>query len=61
MKSGKALGPDGFPVKFFKRFSFKLSPLLKTIYTEALERKTLPPTMTQATISVPLKKGIVMN
>lgn len=57
MKSGKAPGPDGFPIEFIKKFSFKLTPLLKNVYTEALERKTLPPTMTQATISVLLKKG----
>lgn len=57
MKSGKAPGPDGFPIEFFKKFSGKLTPLLKNVYTEALERETLPPTMTQATISVLLKKG----
>lgn len=57
MKSGKAPGPDGFPIEFFKKFSFKLSPLLKNVYSEILERATLPPTMTQANISVLLKKG----
>ena len=43
MKSSKAPGPDGFPIEFFKIFSFKLSPLFKNVYTEALERETLPP------------------
>lgn len=57
MKSGKAPGPDGFPIEFFKKFSGKLTPLLKEVYAEALEHESLPPTMTQATISVLLKKG----
>lgn len=57
MRSGKAPGPDGFPIEFFKKFSDKLIPLLRNVYAEALERETLPPTMTQATISVLLKKG----
>lgn len=55
MKSSKALGPDRFPTEFFKKFSCKLSPLKKCI-CQALDRGSLPPTMTQATISV-LKKG----
>ena len=44
-------------MSFKKKFSGKLIPLLKNVYAEALERETLPPTMTQATISVLLKKG----
>ena len=46
--SGKAPGPDGFPIEFFKKCTHKLSPLLKEVYCEALELKSLPPTMTQA-------------
>lgn len=57
MKSGKAPGPDGFSIEFFKKFADNLAPLLKEVYREALESKSLPPTMTQATISVLLKKG----
>lgn len=57
MKCGKAPGPDGFPIEFKKKFRTKLVPLLKEVYSEALERKSLPPTMTQAMISVLLKKG----
>lgn len=46
MKSGKAPGPEGFPIEFFKKFSSKLSPLFKNTMN----------TMTQATIPVLLKK-----
>ncbi len=56
-KSGKSPGPDGCPIKFYKAFSVKLVPLLCKVYEEALQRKTLPLIMTQATISVLLKKG----
>lgn len=56
MKSGKAPGPDGFPIGFYKEFSLKLTPILRDVFAEALEKKLLPPTMTQAIISVLHKK-----
>lgn len=56
MKSGKAPGPDGYPIEFFKKFTHKLVPLLSKLYTEIFDKKALPPTMTQATISLLLKK-----
>lgn len=56
LKSGKAPGPDGFPVEFYKKFSAKLAPILLEVYEECFNNETLPPTMTQAIISVLLKK-----
>lgn len=56
-KSGKWPDPDGCPIGFYKAFSAKLVPLLCEVYEEAFQKKTLPLTMTQATISVLLKKG----
>lgn len=57
MKPGKAPGPDGFPIEFFKTFGPKLTPLLSKAFKEILVRKTLPLTMTQDSISLLLKKN----
>ena len=57
MQSNKAPGPDGFSVEFFKKFTNKLAPLLIAVYNESLERGSLPPTLTQASIALLLKKG----
>lgn len=57
MKPGKALGPDGFSIEFFKTFGPKLIPLLLKVFEVVQVTKKLPPTMTQACISVLLKKN----
>ena len=57
MQSGKSPGPDGFSTEFFKKFSPKLSPLLKSLFDDCLESSNLPPTLRQASISLLLKKG----
>lgn len=57
LKSGKAPGPDGFPIEFYKKFSAKVAPILLEVYEECFNNGTLPPTMTQAIISVLLKKN----
>lgn len=57
MHNGKFPGPDGFPVEFYKKFSKKLSPLLLDMFQQSHQQGTLPPTLTQASISVILKKG----
>lgn len=43
-------------MEFYKEFSSKLTPILKSVYDEALATGNLPQTLTQATISVLLKK-----
>lgn len=57
MQSSKAPGPDGYPTEFLKKFSGKLAPLLLAMYDESLDRGSLPPTLTQASIALLLKKG----
>lgn len=57
IKSGKAPGPDGFIIEFYKTFSHKLSPIFKKVFIEITEQKSLPPTMSQAIITVIHKKG----
>lgn len=42
MKPGKAQGPDGFPIEFFKTFGPKLIPLLSNVYEEELVKKVSP-------------------
>ena len=56
MHSGKAAGPDGFPIEFYKACAEKLVPILGSVYEEAFTAKKLPETMTQANIAVLLKK-----
>ncbi|KAF0038015.1 hypothetical protein F2P81_010889 [Scophthalmus maximus] len=53
---GKAPGPDGFPIEFYKEYSSKLVPILKSVYDETLATGKLPQTLSQAAISVLLKK-----
>ncbi|CAI5643337.1 unnamed protein product [Oreochromis niloticus] len=55
--NSKAPGPDGFSVEFFKTFIDKLAPLLLSVYNESFEHGLLPPTLSQALITVLLKKG----
>ena len=57
MHNGKSPGPDRFPVEFYKKFSKKLSPLLLEMFQQSHQQGTLPPTLTQASISLILKKG----
>ncbi|KAF0035372.1 hypothetical protein F2P81_013130 [Scophthalmus maximus] len=56
MQSNKAPGPDGYPTEFFKKFCSKLASLLLDVYSESIDRGKLPPTLTQASISLLLKK-----
>uniref|UniRef100_A0AAR2KU71 Reverse transcriptase domain-containing protein n=1 Tax=Pygocentrus nattereri TaxID=42514 RepID=A0AAR2KU71_PYGNA len=56
MQTNKAPGPDGFPLEFFKKFEKKLGPLLLAVFEESLGVGSLPQSMTQASISLLLKK-----
>lgn len=56
MRSGKTPGPDGYPTEFYKKFENKLAPILLEVFNESLENGSLPPTLTQASISLLLKK-----
>uniref|UniRef100_A0A8C7XNT8 Reverse transcriptase domain-containing protein n=1 Tax=Oryzias sinensis TaxID=183150 RepID=A0A8C7XNT8_9TELE len=57
LQNGKAPGPDGFPSDFYKVFANKLAPLLCMVFAEIHATSKLPQTLSQATISVILKKG----
>ncbi len=54
LQNGKSPGPDGFTIKFFKTFSSVLTPILQRVYNEAFFQ--LPTTMSEASISLLLKK-----
>ena len=57
MQSGKAPGPDGYPIEFFKKFSSQLTPLLLNMFNHSLEQSSLPRSLTEALITVLLKPG----
>lgn len=57
LKSGKAPGPDGVPSELYKKFSSTPSPYLHRMYTQAQLDGILPPTLTEAIITVIYKKG----
>lgn len=42
MKLGKAPGPDGFPIEFFKTFGPKLISLLLKVFEEVQVTKNFP-------------------
>lgn len=56
LQSSKSPGPDGFTTEYYKTFSLILSPFLKDMYNEAFSLGRLPGTLSEATISLLLKK-----
>lgn len=57
MNNGKAPGPDGLPVEWFKAFKEKIvSYLLRTFNYSFTTTQHLPETMTHANICLILKK-----
>lgn len=56
MQNNKSPGPDGYPAEFFFKFCDKLAPLLLDTFNESFHLGKLPPTLTQASISLLLKK-----
>ena len=57
MSGGKAAGPDGISIEFYKAFSNKLPPMICSLYADILSTNNMPETMNQAIIPVILKKG----
>lgn len=55
MQGGKSPGPNGFPVKFFYIFKDSLAPLLRNMFIEFLNAKSLPMTLRQVTVLLLLK------
>lgn len=52
LPSSKAPGPDGFTAEFFKVYAEELTPLPLQMYSEALDKGSLPPILSEAPISV---------
>lgn len=50
--NGKAVGPDGFGIELYKKYSGKLTPLLLRIFAHSLETQKFPSTLYIANISL---------
>ena len=57
LKSNKSPGPDGLPGELYKKFNETLSPYLHKMFSQAYIDSALPPTLTEAVITVIHKKG----
>lgn len=55
LQNGKMPGYDGFTVEFFKLFSTSIAPVLQRMYNESCSEGCLPPTLSEASISLLLK------
>lgn len=56
LQSGKSPGPDGFTAEYYKCFANLLVPYLTDMYNEARTSGHLPRTLSEASISLLLKK-----
>lgn len=56
MNPGKSPGPDGFTVGFYKAFAPLLVPTLAQLFNDSFKVGCLPPTLSEASISLLLKK-----
>lgn len=56
LQNGKSPGPDGFTVEFYKSYSSVLAPILQRVYNESFLLGRLPKTMSEASISLLVKK-----
>ena len=52
VRTGKSPGPDSYPPEFFNEFKDKLAPIMLEVFNESLGKGSLPPTLTQATITL---------
>lgn len=57
LKNNKAPSPDGLPGELYKKFNEILCPYLMTMFTQAHTDGVLPPTLTEAVITMIYKKG----
>lgn len=57
LQESKALGPDGYTIKFYIAFMNQQAPVLLRLYNEFLNLWKLPPTLYQATIFLIHKEG----
>lgn len=57
LPSGKAPGMYGFTAKFYKTYSEDLAQFLLDMYNESFDRGRLPPSLSEAIISLILKDG----
>uniref|UniRef100_A0A671UDU8 Reverse transcriptase domain-containing protein n=1 Tax=Sparus aurata TaxID=8175 RepID=A0A671UDU8_SPAAU len=55
MKGGKSAGPDGRPIDIYKLFKNKLISPLKDMYEESFQKGSLPPSLSNALITLILK------
>lgn len=56
LRTGKSPGPDGYPPEFLKKCKDKLAPIMLEVFNESLRNGYFPPTLTQAKITLLLKK-----
>lgn len=56
LQSNKSPGPDGYTTEFFKTYSAALAPILVRVFNDARGKGLLPPTMSEASITLLLKK-----
>ena len=59
LKGNKSPGPDSLPGELYKTYGEKLSPYLLKVFKHAQESGALPPTLTEAVITVIHKKAKV--
>lgn len=52
MQNGKASGPDGYPIEFFKQVSLKLTPLLLDVFVDSQANGALHRTLTEESNSL---------
>lgn len=53
--NGKAAGPDGFGIEFYKAFSDQIGPLMLRMFKDSIENRKLPETLYTANIALILK------